>query len=160
MLISGEPGIGKSRIATALEEHLHDEPHICLRYFCSPHHRDSALSPFVDQLARASKFAADDPPEIKFEKLKALFSRVKPPDENIVLLADLLSLRASACDPLPSLSPQLKKQRTLQALFQQLEGLSHRLPVVAVFEDAHWIDPTSRELLDLIVERLQLFRCC
>ena len=63
-------------------------------------------------------------------------------------------MRASACDPFPSLSPQLKKQRTLQALFQQLEGLSRRLPVVAVFEDAHWIDPTSRELLDLIVERL------
>jgi predicted ATPase/DNA-binding winged helix-turn-helix (wHTH) protein len=155
VLISGEAGIGKSRLSTALEERLQGEPHVRLRYFCSPYHRDSALSPFVDQLARAAEFARDDPPRIKREKLKALLSRVEPRDEDMVLLADLLSLPVSEREPLPSLSPQRKRQRTLEALVRQLDGLASQLPVVVVFEDAHWIDPTSLELLELTIERLR-----
>ena len=155
VLVSGEPGIGKSRITAALEERLHAEPHLRLRYFCSPYHQDSALFPFIDQLGRAAGFARDDPPAAKLEKLEALLARAAPPDEDVAFLADLLSLPASERHPLPNLSPQRKKERTLEALIRQLEGLARQQPVVMVFEDAHWIDPTSRELLDLTVERVR-----
>ena len=154
VLISGEPGIGKSRITAALDEHLHAEPHFRLRYFCSPYHQNSALFPFIDQLSRAAGIARDDPPAANLEKLEALLARAAPPDEDVALLADLLSLPVSERYPLPDLSPQRKKERTLGALIRQLEGLARHQAVVMVFEDAHWIDPTSRELLDLIVERI------
>jgi class 3 adenylate cyclase len=156
VLISGEPGIGKSRITAALAERLHVEPYLRLRYFCSPYHLDSALSPFIDQLGRAAGFARDDPPAARLEKLKALLALAVPPDEDVAILADLLSLPASERHPLPTLSPQRKKERTLEALIRQLEGLARRQPpVLMVFEDAHWIDPTSRELLDLAIERVR-----
>jgi len=153
VLIFGEPGLGKSRLTTALEERLQAEPHLRLRYFCSPYHQDSALFPFVDQLSRAAGFARDDSPATKIEKLEALLALAAPPDEDVAFVADLLSLPASELHPLPNLSPQRKKERTLEALIRQLEGRALQHPVVMVFEDAHWIDPTSRELLDLIVER-------
>ena len=155
VLISGEAGLGKSRLAAALAERLRAEPHLRLRYFCSPYHQDSALFPFIDQLGRASGFARDDIPAARLEKLKALLALAAPPDEDVALLADLLSLPASARHPLPNLSPQRKKERTLAALLRQLEGLARRQPVLMIFEDAHWIDPTSHELLDLTVERVR-----
>jgi predicted ATPase/class 3 adenylate cyclase len=155
VLVSGEPGLGKSRIAAALTERLQAEPYLRLRYFCSPYHQDSALFPFIDQLGRASGFAGDDPPTAKLEKLEALLAHAASPDEDVALLADLLSLPASERHPLPNLSPQRKKERTLEALIRQLEGLARRQPVTMVFEDAHWSDPTSRELLDLTVERVR-----
>jgi class 3 adenylate cyclase/predicted ATPase len=156
VLVSGEPGIGKSRVVAALAERRRGESHIRLRYFCSPYHRDSALFPFVDQLGRASRFARDDPPEAKLEKLEAVLARAAPPEEDVALVADLLSLPVSQRrHPLPNLSPQQKKERTLEALIRQLEGLTRQQPVLSVFEDAHWIDPTSRELLDLTVERMR-----
>jgi class 3 adenylate cyclase/predicted ATPase len=155
VLVSGEPGLGKSRITAALEERLHAEAHLRLRYFCSPYHQDSALFPFIDQLGRASGFTRDDMPAAKLDKLEALLARAEPPDEDVAFFADLLSLPGSERHPLPNLSPQRKKERTLEALLRQLEGLAHRQPVLMVFEDAHWIDPTSRELLDLTVERVR-----
>jgi class 3 adenylate cyclase/predicted ATPase len=155
VLISGEPGLGKSRITAALAERLHAKPYLRLRYFCSPYHQDSALYPFIDQLGRASGFARDDAPATKLEKLEALLALATPPDEDAAFLADLLSLPTSERHPLPNLSPQRKKERTLEALIRQLEGLARRQPVVMVIEDAHWIDPTSRELLDLTVERVR-----
>jgi class 3 adenylate cyclase/predicted ATPase len=155
VLVSGEAGIGKSRIAEALAEQLRSEPHIRLRCFCSPHHQDSALFPTLDQLARAAGFARDDPDAVKLEKLEALLARVAPVGEDVALIADLLSLPASKRHPLPDLSPRRKKERTLEALIRQLEGLARQKPVLLVFEDAHWIDPTSGELLDLAVERVR-----
>jgi class 3 adenylate cyclase/predicted ATPase len=155
VLISGEAGLGKSRIAATLNERLDAEPAIRLRYFCSPYHQDSALFPFVDQLGRAAGFAREDPPAARLKKLEAVLARAAPPDEDVAFLADLLSLPASERHPLPNLSPQRKKERTLAALIRQLEGLARQQPVVMVFEDAHWIDPTSRELLDLTVERVR-----
>jgi class 3 adenylate cyclase len=154
VIVSGEPGIGKSRITAALAEQLEAEPHLRLRYFCSPYHQDSALFPFIDQLGWAAGFARDDVPAAKLEKLEALLARAQPPEEDVAFLADLLSLPTSARHPLPKLSPQRKKERTLEALIRQLEGQARRQPVVMVFEDAHWVDPTSYELLDLIVERI------
>jgi class 3 adenylate cyclase/predicted ATPase len=152
VLISGEPGIGKSRLTAAFSERLHAEPHIRLRYFCSSYHQDSALYPFIDQLGRASGFARDDPPVAKLGKLEALLSGAAPAKDDVALIADLLSLPPSERHPLPSLGPQRKKELTLEALVRQLEGLARHQPVVMIFEDAHWIDPTSRELLDLTVE--------
>jgi predicted ATPase len=92
MLVSGEAGLGKSRITAAFEERLHAEPHVCRRYFCSPYHQDSALFPIIDQLGHAAGFARDDPPALKLEKLQALLARAAPPDEDVALLADLMSL--------------------------------------------------------------------
>jgi class 3 adenylate cyclase/predicted ATPase len=154
VLISGEPGIGKSRLTAALTERLHADPYLRLRYFCSPYHQDSALYPFIDQLGWAAGFARDDPPASKLQKLESLLARAAPPDEDVALVADMLSLPGSERHSLPNLSPQRKKERTLEALIRQLEGLARQQPVVMVFEDAHWIDPTSRELLDLTVERV------
>ncbi len=149
VLIAGEPGIGKSRIVAELEERLRVEPHLRLRYFCSPYYQNSALFPVIEQLGRAAGFARNDSPAARLDKLKALLARAATPQEDIALLADLLSLATLEPHPLPNLSPQRKKERTLEALLHQLEGLAAREPVVMVFEDAHWIDPTSRELLDL-----------
>ena len=117
VLVSGEPGIGKSRLCAELEARLHTEPHIRLRYFCSPYHQDSALFPFIDQLGRAAGFARYDPPAAKLEKLEAALSAAVP-EEDVAFLADLLSLPASGHRPLPNLSPQRKKGRTLEALQQ------------------------------------------
>src|SRR5208282_3659223 len=143
VLVSGEPGIGKSRITAALAERLHAEPHLRLRYFCASYHQDSALFPFIHQLGRASEFAPDDPPAARLEKLRALLARAMPPDEDVAFLADLMSLPGSERHPLPNLNPRRKKERTLEALIHQLEGLARQQPVLVVFEDAHWIDPTS-----------------
>ena len=155
VLVSGEAGLGKSRIAATLQECLAAEPAMRLRYFCSPYHQDSALFPIVDQLGRAAGFAREDTPAVKLEKLEALAARAVPPDEDVAFLADLLSLPASERHPLPNLGPQRKKQRTLEALMRQIEGLARQQPLLMVFEDAHWIDPTTRELLDLTVERVR-----
>jgi class 3 adenylate cyclase/predicted ATPase len=155
VLISGEPGIGKSRIAAELEGRLYAEPHIRLRYFSSPYHQDSALYPFADQLERASGFLPDDPPAARLEKLETLLARAAPPDEDVAFIAHLLSLPSSDRHKLPNLNPQRIKERTLEALLRQLEGLAREQPVLMVFEDVHWIDPTSHELLDLTIERVR-----
>ena len=154
VLISGEPGIGKSRIAAALAERLQTEPHHRLRFFCSPYHRDSALFPLIDQLGRAAGFTRDDAPAAKLDKLEALLAHEVTSHEDVALLADLLSLPAWERHPLPNLSPPRKKERTLEALIRRFESLARWQPVVLVFEDVHWIDPTSREVLDLSVERV------
>jgi class 3 adenylate cyclase/predicted ATPase len=153
VLVSGEPGLGKSRITAELRARLGAEPFIRLQYFCSPYHQDSALFPFIDELGRAAGFARNDAAAAKVRKLEALLARTAPPDEDVALLVDLLSLPASERRPLPKLSAQRRKERTLEALIRQLEGLARRRPILTVFEDAHWIDPTSRELLDLAIER-------
>jgi class 3 adenylate cyclase/predicted ATPase len=155
VLVSGEPGIGKSRIAAAFEERLHVERHFRQRYFCSPYRQDSALYPFIDHIGRAAGIAPTDPPASKLEKLEALLAHGSLLDEDVAFLADLVSLPGSERHPLPNLSPQRKKERTLEALIRRLGGLARRKPVVMIFEDAHWIDPTSRELLDLIVARIR-----
>jgi class 3 adenylate cyclase/predicted ATPase/energy-coupling factor transporter ATP-binding protein EcfA2 len=153
VLISGEPGIGKSRLTAALSEHIEPEPHTRLRYFCSPHYQDSALYPLIVQLERAAGFARDDGPETKLDKLATLLAPAAEAGE-ISLLVELLSLPGGDRFTPIELSPQRKKERTLAALLRQLEGLARQQPVLMIFEDLHWIDPTSREFLDLVLARI------
>jgi class 3 adenylate cyclase/predicted ATPase len=153
VLISGEPGIGKSRLTAALSEHIGTEPHTRLRYFCSPHHQDSALYPFIAQLERAAGFVRDETVEEKLGKLRALLAPGTGDDDDIMLLSELLSLPSSAADL--NLSPQRKREKLFEALLTQLEAMARHRPVLMVFEDVHWIDPTSRELLDLTVDRVR-----
>ncbi len=150
VLISGEPGIGKSRLTAALSEHIGGEPHTRLRYFCSPHHQDSALHPFISQLERAAGFARDDTVGAKLAKLQATLA---PGGADHALLSELLSLPSSAAEL--NLSPQLKREKLFEALLNQLDAETRQRPVLMVFEDAHWMDPTSRELLDLAVDRVR-----
>ena len=148
VLLSGEPGIGKSRLTAELLQRIESEPHTRLRYFCSPHHQDSALYPFIGQLERAASFARDDGPERKLGKFRDVLTPAARGNDEIELLAELLSLPSAAVN----LSPQRKREKLLEALLHQLEGLAFSRSVLMVFEDAHWVDPTSRELLDLTID--------
>ena len=152
VLLSGEPGIGKSRLTVALQERIGNEPHTRLRYFCSPHHQDSALHPTIAQLGRAAGFERDDTPERKLDRLAALLVLASPEDR--ALLAELLSLPTEGRFPPLQLTPQRKKEKTFEALLRQLEYLATQGPVMMLYEDVHWIDPSSRELLDLVIERV------
>jgi class 3 adenylate cyclase len=153
VLVWGEAGIGKSRLSAALSRRIQSDPHIRLRYFCSPHHQDSALYPVIAQLERAAGLAPDDTVEEKLGKLRALLVRGARDENEIALLAELLSLPNSAAEL--NLSPQRKREMLFEAELHQLEALAKRRPVLMVFEDAHWIDPTSRELLDLTLDHVR-----
>ena len=155
VLVSGEPGIGKSRLAQTLLERLSGEPHTRLRLFCSPHHQDSALYPTITQLERAAGFRRDDTAEQRLDKLEAMLAQATDDlGEAAPLLAALLSLPAGERYPPLNLTPQKQKEKTLRALVAQVEGLALRQPVLMLFEDAQWSDPTSLELLDLIIDRV------
>jgi class 3 adenylate cyclase/predicted ATPase len=154
VLISAEPGGGKSRLAAALAERIVDEPHIRLRYFCSPHHQDSALYPVIAQMERAAGFAHADGPAGRLVKLQALLAATTPPMEDVALIAELHSLPSGDLSPPLDLTPQRKKDKTFEALLRQVEGLSRQQPVLMIFDDLHWIDPSSRELLDRTAERV------
>jgi predicted ATPase/class 3 adenylate cyclase len=154
VLLAGEPGIGKSRIAAALLERLHGERHTRLRCFCSPHHQDSPLYPIIRQLERAAGFERDDVPAAKLERLAVLLKPTEAIDADVPLFAELLSVPISGMDAARlQLTPQQKKERIFAALTHQLEALAGQAPVLMLFEDAHWADPSSRELLDKIVGR-------
>jgi len=155
MLISGEPGIGKSRLTLALHERLHGEPHTTLRYFCSSQHTNSPLYPVISQLGRAAGFDQHDTPDAKLDKLIALLGSSAGHERDIQLLAELLSIPTGDRYCRLDWSPERKKDETLKALFRQLEAMSHHRPLLMVYEDAHWIDPSTRELLDIIVERIE-----
>jgi DNA-binding winged helix-turn-helix (wHTH) protein len=154
VLLSGEPGIGKSRIAETLLARLAGEPHTPLRYFCSPHHTNSPLYPFIAQLERAAGFEPASSAEAKLDKLEALIKRTsRNLPRDLALIAGLLSVPTDGRYPAPALSPQQKREMTLAALLDQLDGEAGQGTVLIVVEDAHWIDPTSLDLLDRTVAR-------
>jgi class 3 adenylate cyclase/predicted ATPase len=155
VLLSGEPGIGKSRLAAALLEQIAGEPHLRLRYFCSPHYTDSALHPVIVQLERAAGFEREDDPSSKLDRLQTMLSSGEASGEDASLVAELLSLAdIDRRYPRLDLAAQQRKQKTLEALWRHIEALSRRQSILVLFEDVHWIDPTSLELLDLAVERM------
>jgi class 3 adenylate cyclase/predicted ATPase len=157
VLLAGEPGIGKSRMVRALRERLADET-FCLSHYGSPYHQNSAFYPVVTCLQRLAKLDRSEPPEQQLEKLEALFVRSDSLDEIVPLVASLLSIPYETRYPPLTHSPQRQKQRLLELLAEQIEALTRERPVLAIFEDAQWIDPSTFEFLDLVVERAQQIR--
>jgi class 3 adenylate cyclase len=155
VLLSGEAGIGKSRLTAALLERLAAEPHTRLRYFCSPQHTDSAFHPIIGQMERAAGLAHDDKPQAKLDKLDAVLAQTSTSTEDAALFAEMLSLPNDGRYPALDSAPEQRRQRTLEALTSQLAGLARQLPVLMIFEDAHWTDPTSLEALGRTVDRIK-----
>jgi class 3 adenylate cyclase len=158
VLLSGEPGIGKSRLTAALMERLAFEPHTRLRDFCSPQHTDSALYPIMSQMERAAGFAHEDTEQQKLDKLDALLAQTFTPQRHAALFAEMLSLPNDGRYPTLELTPQQRRERTLEALTVQVEVLARSNTVLMILEDAHWIDPTSLEVIGRTVDRLRTFR--
>jgi len=156
VLIAGEAGIGKSRLAAALAERIASEPHTRLLYQCWPYHTNSALRPFIAQLERAAGFKGDDTPEQRLDKLEAVLAMEASRVQAVApIFAALLSIPVGERYPPLALSPTQQRRRTLAALLDQFEALARRQPILLSFEDAHWADATSLELLDLMVERVR-----
>ena len=158
VLLSGEAGIGKSRLAIALMEHLAGEPLTCTRYFCSPQHGATAFHPFITQLERAAGIRHADPAQTRSDKLSALLAQSTTSARDVGLFAAMLSLPADEDDTTPGPTPEQRRQQTLEAIVARTEALAAHNPALIVFEDAHWSDPTSLEVLNLIVERIRKLR--
>ena len=158
VLLSGEAGIGKSRLTAALLESVASEPHTRLRNFCSPQHTDSAFYPIIGQMERAAGFAHDDAPQTKLDKLDALLRQTSTSLHDVALFAEMLSLSNDGRYPALELDPQQRRQRTLEALVLQVGAFARKNPVLMIFEDAHWTDPTSLEVFGRIVDRIATLR--
>jgi len=158
VLLSGEAGIGKSRLTTAFVGLLAREPHVRLRYFCSPQHADSALYPIIGQIERAAGLEREDTSRAKLDKLDGLLKQASTSAQDAALFAEMLSLPNDGRYPAVDLTPQQRRQRTLEALGLQMEALARSCPVLMVFEDAHWSDPTSLELFGRAVNRIRRLR--
>jgi class 3 adenylate cyclase/tetratricopeptide (TPR) repeat protein len=154
VLLSGEAGIGKSRLTASLMEGIAGVAHTRLRYFCSPQHTDSALHPVIVQMERAAGVTHDDMPQARLDKLDSMLGQTSTTVEDAALIAELLSLPNDGRYPTLDLTPTQRRQRTLQALLTQMEALTRQSPVLMIFEDAHWTDPTSLELFGRVVDRI------
>ena len=156
VLLSGEAGIGKSRITQTLRDRIADQSPMRLRFQCSPHHANSALYPFISHLERASGIALADGPEARLDKLEELLAQSSEDVGSVApLFGSLLSIPLGDRYVSLELAPQVQKERTLEALVDQLLGLAARQPVFMVFEDVHWADPTTLEVLELVIDRIQ-----
>jgi class 3 adenylate cyclase/predicted ATPase len=154
ILIASEAGVGKSRMIRTLRERLGDT-YTPVSHYGSPYHTNSALYPAIRLLERAAGFERADAPETRLQKLESLLALGSENLRDVVpLIAALLSLPSSARYATLDLTPRQQKQRTLEVLVDQLQGLAARQPVLAVFEDVHWMDPTTLELLDMIIQRV------
>jgi predicted ATPase len=151
VLLSGEPGVGKSRLTAALLERVANEPHTRLRYFCSPQHTNSALYPIIGQM---ELLAYGDTPQTKLDKLDALLAQSSTFAADAALFAEMLSLPNEGRYPTLELTPQQRRERTLGALIAQVETFASKSPVLMIFEAAHWADPTSLELLGRVMGRI------
>src|SRR5262245_33594095 len=156
MLLSGEPGIGKSRLTHALLERLAGQPHTRLSYYCSPHHVNSALHPIIEQLERAAGFELSDPSERRLDKLEALLRQATNDVAKVApLLPALLAMPLRTRYPSLAMPAQRQRELTIVAALDQLTGITAHQPVVIVLEDSQWLDPTSTELFERVIQRLQ-----
>lgn len=154
VLLSGEAGIGKSRLVLALRERLRDEPCSQIAYSCSPYHGNSALWPVITQLERAAGYARDETPAAKLEKLESLLQQAgKPGPDAVPLVAELLGLPLDSGRS--SGTPHEKKGRIFSVLLTWLEGLARHRPMLVLLEDAHWLDPTTTEFFDRFADRIR-----
>ena len=154
VLLSGEPGIGKSRLTAGLLERVAAEPHTRLRYFCSPQRTDSALYPIISQMERVAGFTHADTGQMKLDKLDAVLSLSSTSRQDAALFAEMLSMPNDGRYPTLELTPQQRRQKTLEALFTQVQTFARKNPVLMIFEDAHWSDPTSLEAFGRAVNRI------
>jgi class 3 adenylate cyclase/tetratricopeptide (TPR) repeat protein len=157
VLLSGEAGIGKSRLSGEFLQRLSGEPHQRLRYFCSPQHTDSALYPIIAQLERAAELNREDDPKTRLDKLDQQFA-TSTSREDAALLTEMLSLPNDGRYPALDLAPPQRRQKTLEALIAQIEALGRQTPTLMIFEDAHWADPSSLEALSQLVYKIQAMR--
>jgi class 3 adenylate cyclase len=155
----GEAGMGKSRLTETLQEYIGEDPHVRIRWFCSPQHQESAFHPVIDQLQRAASIERADPVATRIAKLRRLIGESGNTDETALgALAALLSIPLDHPSPLDVMTPEKRKQVTLEALVKQFRKLNDSGPMLTIVEDAHWIDATSLELLQLTVESANALR--
>ena len=155
VLLSGEAGIGKSRILAVLGDRISNLPHVRVRYQCSPHHVNDAFYPISNQIWHAAGIASDEPAAAKLDKLDAMIARSGLQTKEMApLIASLLSIPSERRYPEPDLVPTERKEQTIAALLALFDGLAKELPVLMVLEDAHWIDPTSLDVFGRLVHRL------
>jgi class 3 adenylate cyclase len=156
VLLAGEPGVGKSRLTQALRDRIAGDPQLRVRYQCSPYFARTALYPFIEQLSWAAGFARTDGPEQRLDKMEAMLGLAMTDVTAIApLFASLFSIPAGGRYPPLELAPEQWKERMFEAILRQMEGLVAHQPLLVVFEDVHWIDPTSLEFLDHVIDRLQ-----
>jgi class 3 adenylate cyclase/predicted ATPase len=151
VVLSGEPGVGKSRIVLALQEQLAGESHGVVHYQCLSYCRNSRLQPVIDELERTAGIGRDDPQDVKLAKLEEHLEAVSTGSAK-QLLAGLLAIPTEDRGPTIALEPERRKAKTLDVLVQRLKAMAARRPLLVVFEDVHWIDPTSKELLERVVD--------
>jgi tetratricopeptide (TPR) repeat protein len=155
VLLSGEAGIGKSRLTAALLERLAGEAHTRLRYFCSPQHTDSAFYPIIGQIERAAGFVHDDTLQVKLGKMDMMLALTSTSKQDAALFGEMLSLPNDGRYPAIDLAPEQRRQRTLEAVTTQVAKLASQRPVLMIFEDAHWTDPTSLEAFGRTVDQIK-----
>ena len=158
MLLSGEAGIGKTRLTAAFLDRLAGEPHARMRYCGSPQHTDGALYPIIGHMERAAAFAREDDPKTRLDKLDALLAKSATSPEDAALFADMLSLANDGRYPTLDLAPQQRRQKTMDALIRQIETIAGETPVLMIFEDVHWTDPSSLETFGRLVDKIGRLR--
>jgi TOMM system kinase/cyclase fusion protein len=159
VLLRGEAGIGKSRLVETLREHVMSEGATRIAFRCSPYHQNSALYPVIDHLQRFLQWQRDDAPATKFDRLEQVLQTYRLPLEEVVpLFADLLSVPLPERYPPLNLTPQRQRQKTQEALTAWLLEEAEQQPVLAVWEDLHWADPSTLDVLGLVLDQVPTAR--
>ena len=159
LLLCGEPGIGKSRLCEAWLDRISDEPHVTIRYQCSPHHTNSPFYPITTWLEHAAHFEREDTPDVKLKKLETMLSQTSAATRaDIALFAGLLSVPTEEVYSSQNLTPQRQRDLTIAALIRQVLELAFMRPVVVKLADAHWIDSSTLELLSRSIAAIKTAR--